>query len=116
MPVESPPFTNRDMNCLTHALDRLIEHGGYLSLRCSHNWDVLHAIWQDARRAEISNYVPPKRLRCPAQSILGFEGVVVTTDECGVRRITPNGVVASAFLFFWIALAWRIGLFFRKGR
>lgn len=101
------------MNCLTHALDQLVEKGGYISFRKSHNWNVLHAIWQDRYRQRLTSYVPPHPLDCAWYSIGGFEGSVKEYDECSDEKITPNGIVVSAFLFFWLALWWRIKRSFR---
>lgn len=92
--------------CLSHALDLLVERGGWLSLCRSHHWDVLHAVWQSPDRSEMSSYVPPDELGAPWHAVSGYEGYEHDSYDAGDRRITPNGVVLSAALFLVLAVWW----------
>lgn len=101
------------MNCLTHALDQWVKHGGYVAFRRSHHWDVPHAVWLSEDRKTLTSYVPPHPLEEPWHSLYGFEGEVRNWDVCDREPISQNGVVVGAFLLFVMALWWRIKRSFR---
>lgn len=68
-------------NCLSFALRRLNQEGGWVVCRRSgYSRKGMH-VHHESVDGEISNYVPKEPLSSPWWAFLGFDGVVSTQDE-----------------------------------
>lgn len=94
--------------CLTHSLDKWHEEGGFLLIRKSVHWDVAHVMHLDSEWEKLSNFGPPGKLPAAWYSVFGFEGRELRHDPDPAERISVGGVVMSAMLFAFSAMAWAV--------
>lgn len=65
--------------CLSYALGKWKEEGGYLLLGSSVHWCIPHVLHM-TNDGVISHYVPDKLLKAPWYSVFGFKGKVIEQD------------------------------------
>lgn len=104
----------RPKNCLTDALDRLHDLGGYVGVRRSEHWPVAHAL-HVTREGRIASYAPPGKLDHPLQALAGFEGELHDDDPAALAQpMSIAGIVVSAWLCAFGATIWAISRGLRR--
>lgn len=103
-------------NCLSLALDRWHESGGWLGCRRSKYWTVGHVVYVSPE-GRIESYVPPGELAHPLQALVGFEAELREFDPPELARPIPiSGIVWSAWLFALGATGWGVSRAWRNYR
>ena len=101
------------MNCLSYALDKWHEEGGYIVLRKSSHWGMPHVL-HEAQDGTITHYVPPRALEKPVQALWGFAGEVRVGDGAVRGPMPLLGIVVGAWLLAIGAMGWAIGRLWRR--
>ena len=100
-------------NCLSHTLDRLATAGGYGAFRGSdHSRWGLHVLHIGAEG--VSHYAPGATLDCPAQSLMGFDGLVWDRELADAKPVRVRAIVISAWIFALGSTAWAIARLFKR--
>lgn len=94
------------MNCLSHALDRWHEHGGYLLVRRSSHWGMPHVL--TVTPEGLQHFAPGATLGHPAQSLVGFDGVAWDRDLADAPPMPVHGIVLGSLLLFVGACGWAV--------
>lgn len=103
------------VNCLTHALTKWREEGGYIVFRKSEHWGVPHVL-HVSTEGEFSSYVPKGRLPHPLLAIFGFEGEEIDQDnEYNAKPMKTTSIVAGSVLLLGGAVIWATGRAWARG-
>lgn len=95
-------------SCLTFALDRLLNEGGYLLLRKSIHWEVAHVMHLDKDKETIEHFVPCEELQRPWHALFGFDGKEAKGDADPADRMSVGGIVGSAAIALVVIVCWAI--------
>ena len=104
------------MNCLSYALDKWHEDGGYLVIRTTAHPTLL---WRAGHVAHIgpeglTHFCPGSTLGHPVQSLAGFDGVMWDRDLADTPPMPLRGVFLSSLILALGATGWAIGRLWRR--
>lgn len=92
-------------NCLSHALDRWHDEGGYIVLRKSsaRAWPhVLHVGCEG-----LQHYAPGAPLGHPVRALVGYDGVTWDRELADAPPVSVRGIMAGALLLTLGVVLWR---------
>ena len=100
------------MNCLSYALDRWHEDGGYLVLRKSAARTTPHVM--HIGDEGLQHYSPGAPLGHPVRALIGFDGVTWEREMTDAPPVPLRGVVIGALILAVGAIGWALGRLIRR--
>lgn len=94
------------MNCLSFALTRWHEHGGYLVLRKSAARATPHVLWVGDEG--LQHYSPGAPLGHPVHALIGYDGVTWDREMTDAPPVPLRGIVIGAWLLALGATGWAL--------
>jgi hypothetical protein len=101
-------------NCITKALERWHEDGGYLVVRRSGYWGVPHVL--TVTKEGLLHYEPGAPLANPVQALVGYDGVTWDRDLADAPPVPLRGIVFGSWILTVTATLWAVGRLWRRYR
>ena len=100
------------MNCLSYALDKWHEEGGYLVLRKSAARETPHVLHIGDEGLQHDS--PGAPLGHPFHALIGFVGVIWDREMADAPPVPIRGIVVGALILAVGALGWALGRMWRR--